>query len=77
MKEESELLKKHMKALKEAKGVKIDAGWFASDRYPNGRSIAANARIQNDGGTWQGKLGYNRDSGQAIHDACLQKFRSR
>ncbi|QEG13813.1 hypothetical protein TROPICALSUN_23 [Erwinia phage vB_EamM_TropicalSun] len=57
MKEESEMLKKHIKALKEAKGSKVDAGWFESDRYPNGRSIAANARIQNDGGTWNGNWG--------------------
>lgn len=43
-------LDQHKKALKEIDGRKVEAGWFESAKYADGRSVAANARLQEFGG---------------------------
>lgn len=53
---DSKLIKSHINALSALKGKSVEAGWFESDRYPTGpgggegRSVAANARLQEYGG---------------------------
>lgn len=53
----SKLIDKHIKALKEAKGKKVEAGWFESDRYggtkksATGVPVAKIARINEFGAT--------------------------
>jgi hypothetical protein len=45
----SKMLARHINALKAMKGKKVESGWFETDRYPSGRSVAANARVQEFG----------------------------
>lgn len=53
----SPMIERHIAALKALKGRTVEAGWFESARYPSGvdgepgRSVAANARLQEFGGT--------------------------
>lgn len=53
----SRLIAKHIKALGALKGKEVEAGWFESAQYPSGvdgqpgRSVAANARFLEFGGT--------------------------
>lgn len=42
-------LEQHKKALKEIDGRQVEAGWFGTARYANGRSVAENARLQEFG----------------------------
>lgn len=57
MKAKSELIERHLKALKGIEHKTVEAGWFESDRYPaaKGKSVgipvAAVARIQEFGAT--------------------------
>lgn len=52
----SKMLERHIAILAAMKGKSVEAGWFESDRYPSGpdggpgRSVAANARLQEYGG---------------------------
>lgn len=41
----SKMLDRHIKALKEIEGKKVEAGWFESNRYSNGDSVAYIASI--------------------------------
>lgn len=43
-------LKAHIQALKALNAKTVKAGWFASNRYPDGYSVAQNAAFQNSGG---------------------------
>lgn len=50
------MIDNHIKRLSALKGKKVEAGWFETDRYPagegkEGRSVAANARVQEFGAT--------------------------
>ena len=50
----SPMLQRHMAAMKAMSGKKAEAGWFETARYPSkagsdGRSVAANARVQEFG----------------------------
>lgn len=61
----SKLIDNHIKALKEAKGSKVEAGWFESDRYGStkksatGVQVAKIARINEFGATiTRGKTTY-------------------
>jgi hypothetical protein len=50
------MIARHIAALKEMKGKSVEAGWFESAQYPSvdgqqGRSVAANARFLEFGGT--------------------------
>ena len=53
----SELIARHINALKKVEGKKVEAGWFESDRYPAGKGssvgeqVAKIARIQEWGAT--------------------------
>lgn len=52
----SEMIERHIKALKAMSGKKVEAGWFASARYPGsddkeGVAVARIARLLNFGGT--------------------------
>lgn len=56
-KKESDMLKRHMKALKQIDGMTVEAGWFESARYPStgagdpGIPVAAIARQNEFGAT--------------------------
>jgi hypothetical protein len=45
----SKLLEKHIAALKAVEGKTVEAGWFESNRYSDGTSVAYIAKILNDG----------------------------
>jgi len=52
----SAMINRHIEALKALKGKSVEAGWFESAQYPSeegkpARSVAANARFQEFGGT--------------------------
>lgn len=44
-----DLVKKHIEALRGLEGQKIESGWFETDRYPDGTSVAEVARINEFG----------------------------
>lgn len=65
----SQMIERHIKNLKALKGRKVEAGWFASARYPGsddkeGVAVARIARLQNFGGTIEhpGGTKYIRDA---------------
>jgi len=78
----SKMIDKHMKALKESNGKKVEAGWFESDRYgatkkdSTGTSVAKIARINEFGATiTRGEVTYQIPARPFMRSAWL-KFRA-